>query len=93
MQVLKFGGSSVADATRISAVLDIIVREISRDRMILVCSAVRGCTDRLIELDRCCDPALRKAVTAEIRDRHAAIINRLFTGQERASESCSLPGS
>ena len=90
MQVLKFGGSSVADATRISAVLDIIVREISRDRMILVCSAVRGCTDRLIELDRCCDPALRKAVTAEIRDRHAAIINRLFTGQERAQALAEL---
>ena len=90
MQVLKFGGSSVADATRISAVLDIIVREISRDRMILGCSAVRCCTDRLIELDRCCDPALRKAVTAEIRDRHAAIINRLFTGQERAQALAEL---
>ena len=39
MQVLKFGGSSVADATRISTVMDIVEAALARDRVILVCSA------------------------------------------------------
>ena len=47
MQVLKFGGSSVASPQRI---IDIVRTSIERDRTILVCSAVSGCTDALIRL-------------------------------------------
>ena len=50
MQVLKFGGSSVADATRISAVMDIVEAALARDRVILVCSAISGCTDALLAI-------------------------------------------
>lgn len=92
MQVLKFGGSSVADATRISAVLDIVEKEILRDRMILVCSAIRGCTDRLVEMGRCADPGERFGIAEEIVDRHRAIAARLFTGDERRQAMEELDG-
>ena len=73
MHVLKFGGSSVADATNISKVLDIVCDVAKRDRVILVCSAIKGCTDTLIN----------EGVTPELVGRHEAIIRRLFTGKER----------
>lgn len=73
MHVLKFGGSSVADATNISKVLDIVCDIAKRDRVILVCSAIKGCTDTL----------LNEGVTPELTSRHEKIIRRLFTGRER----------
>lgn len=73
MQVLKFGGSSVADATNISKVLDIVTNMAGRDRVILVCSAIKGCTDTLIN----------EGPTQALLDRHENIIKRLFTGKER----------
>ena len=45
MQVLKFGGSSVANAENMSKVVDIVTKAVDRDRTILVTSAISGCTD------------------------------------------------
>ena len=59
MQVLKFGGSSVADATRMSRVLDIVLAAAEKDRVILVSSAVSGCTDALIAIGNETDPAAK----------------------------------
>ena len=73
MHVMKFGGSSVADATNISKVLDIVGDVARRDKVILVCSAIKGCTDTL----------LNSGVTPELVGRHENIIRRLFTGKER----------
>lgn len=78
MIVLKFGGSSVASATNISHVLDIVEEAASRDRVVLVCSAIAGCTDALIGGD--------EEELEQIRLRHEAIVQRLFTGAE--SEQC-----
>ena len=55
IQVLKFGGSSVANATRISGVLDIVSGALLKGRVVLVCSAVSGATDALIEIGKCDD--------------------------------------
>ena len=41
MQVLKFGGSSVANAANMSKVVDIVTKAVDRDRTILVSSAIR----------------------------------------------------
>ena len=49
MQVLKFGGTSVASPDKI---IDIVLSSLERDRTILVCSAISGCTDELIRLGR-----------------------------------------
>ena len=59
MQVLKVGGSSVADATRMSQVIDIVQAAVARDRTILVSSAISGCTDALIAIGQ--DKAVVKA--------------------------------
>ena len=47
MQVLKFGGTSVAHPDKI---VNIVRAALERDRTILVCSAISGCTDTLIRL-------------------------------------------
>ncbi len=48
MQVLKFGGSSVANATNINKVVDIVLKAITKEPVVLVVSALGGVTDQLI---------------------------------------------
>ena len=61
MKTLKFGGTSVSDATNISRVLDIVAAAAREDRVVVVCSAMSGVTDMLVWLADCCsassDPA------------------------------------
>ncbi|MBR6001230.1 MAG: hypothetical protein IK045_00005, partial [Bacteroidales bacterium] len=75
LKVLKFGGSSVADATAISRVLDIVEASARDGRIILVLSAISGCTDALLSGDG--------KKLEEIHARHLRIIGRLFTGEQR----------
>ncbi|HTR32227.1 MAG TPA: bifunctional aspartate kinase/homoserine dehydrogenase I [Puia sp.] len=49
MQVLKFGGSSVANADNISKVIHLVRHALTKDRTILVVSALGGITDMLIQ--------------------------------------------
>ena len=80
MIVLKFGGSSVANATAMSRVLDIVEQAAAKDRVILVSSAISGCTDALIQIGAQEDP---EQLIDALEHRHLAIISRLFTGRER----------
>ncbi|MBK9163176.1 MAG: bifunctional aspartate kinase/homoserine dehydrogenase I [Acidobacteria bacterium] len=52
MKVLKFGGSSVAGAERISNVATLVKAASETDRIAVVLSALQGTTDRLIEAGR-----------------------------------------
>ena len=83
--VLKFGGSSVADATNMSRVLDIVGGALDGGRVVLVSSAISGCTDGLLA---CADGDLERE--AELMDRHLAIVRRLFTGAEQAEASAEV---
>ena len=81
-KVLKFGGSSVADATATSRVLDIIASQARGGSLIVIGSAIGGCTDALL--------AAAEGDTAglpTLLDRHLEIIRRLFTGEQRAAAS------
>src|SRR5215467_3737566 len=49
MQVLKFGGTSVANADNINKVADIVKHAISKEKTIVVVSALGGVTDALLE--------------------------------------------
>ncbi|HVG14011.1 MAG TPA: hypothetical protein VM935_03585, partial [Chitinophagaceae bacterium] len=49
MQVLKFGGTSVANADNINKVVDIVKNALSKDRTIVVVSALGGITDLLLQ--------------------------------------------
>ena len=84
-KVLKFGGSSVADATATSRVLDIIEAQARGGSLIVIGSAIGGCTDALLAAadgDTSGLPALL--------DRHLEIIRRLFTGEQRAAASAEI---
>ena len=52
MKVLKFGGSSVANAENIEKVVDIVKRSAAADACVVVLSAMQGTTDGLIDLGR-----------------------------------------
>ena len=73
--VLKFGGSSVASATNISRVLDIVEKEAAKGRVILVSSAISGCTDALLSGE--------EEQFRDMERRHRDIVKRLFTGADR----------
>ncbi len=79
-RVLKFGGSSVASATNISRVLDLVGKEAQKGCVVLVSSAISGCTDALLQMaDGHPEPL------EGLLQRHRDIITRLFTGTERRS--------
>jgi aspartokinase/homoserine dehydrogenase 1 len=48
MQVLKFGGTSVANAENITKVVEIVKKAIKKDKTVLVVSALGGVTDLLL---------------------------------------------
>ena len=75
VSVLKFGGSSVASATNMSRVLDIVEKEAAKGKVVLVSSAISGCTDALLKGD--------EKSLADMEKRHRDIVTRLFTGTER----------
>ena len=49
MQVLKFGGSSVANAGNINKSVQVIQQAIKKDKTIVVVSAFGGITDNLLQ--------------------------------------------
>lgn len=83
-RVLKFGGSSVASATNVSRVLDIVEHEAQKGCVILVSSAISGCTDALLG-------GLEEQLQ-EMEDRHADMVRRLFTGADREALQRKLDG-
>ena len=91
MQVLKFGGSSVADATNMLKVVDIVINAVDRDRTIVVSSAVSGCTDTLIEIGRRAserDESYKELIDG-LQKRHHDIIMEVLP-VEKQSESLEV---
>ena len=80
MQVLKFGGTSVANAANMAKVVDIVSKAVDRDRTIMVCSAISGFTDALIKIGNMA--ASRDgdyvAIIDEYQKKHHAIIKELL---------------
>ncbi len=92
MQVLKFGGSSVADAAIMSQVVDIVTKAVDRDRTILVISAIKGCTDTLIRIGNLAsqrDESYKDLIN-ELQQKHHEIISSLLPRekQEESTEVC-----
>jgi len=83
MQVLKFGGSSLADACSIQQVAR-IVRDHSRDEeIVVVCSACAGITNRLVritELVRAGRAVQALNETWRIRSQHRALLAQISLG-------------
>ena len=80
MQVLKFGGSSVANAGAMLQVINIVKKALETDRTILVSSAISGCTDELIAIGRLAgarDKSFEERLQA-LRERHYEIVRELL---------------
>ena len=92
MQVLKFGGSSVANADNMSKVVDIVTKAVDRDRTILVASAISGCTDTLIKIGHLASQRddSYKALIDELQIKHHEIIRNFLPleKQDESKEAC-----
>lgn len=79
MHVLKFGGSSVADAGRIAHVADLVARARRQGPVAVVVSAVGGVTDRLVGAAgaAAAGDGSWRATAAELRGRHLEALHAL----------------
>ncbi len=97
MQVLKFGGTSVANADNILKVIDIIRLAAEKDQTIVVVSALGGTTNLLIEAGRLAavHDVLYKEKLQEFGDRHQLVVLKLIPIDQqigmlkRVKEKCS----
>ncbi len=89
MQVLKFGGSSVANAGNMAKVIDIVTKAVDRDRTILVSSAISGCTDTLIRIGTLAserDESYKPLIDG-LQEQHHDIINELLPIEKQAEST------
>ena len=94
MQVLKFGGTSVASAAAMEQVVSIVENALDEDRAIVVSSAISGCTDKLIEIGHLAaqqrNEYLQEMKT--LQDRHAGIISQLLPEGYRKKTQDAVDG-
>lgn len=85
MQVLKFGGTSVADAANIERVIKIVKEALQRDRTIVVCSAISKCTDSLIEAGSLAAQSKKEYLQKieDISKRHHLLVDELISSNKR----------
>ena len=84
MQVLKFGGSSVANAENITRVIKIVRQALTKDKTVVVSSAISGCTDALIAIGKAAlaqDSGYRAQIE-DLQKRHISLIEELIPRQE-----------
>ncbi len=87
MQVLKFGGSSVASAENINKVIDIVLQKIKEEKTVLVVSALGGVTDLLLNSAAAAASADEHYVTLlqDIEDRHLQATKQLINVNNQSS--------
>jgi aspartokinase/homoserine dehydrogenase 1 len=80
MKVLKFGGTSVAHSQNILLVENIIKKESSKDRVIVIVSALQGVTDQLI---KAAEYASAKdetyvRIVQDLEEKHISLVKELI---------------
>jgi bifunctional aspartokinase / homoserine dehydrogenase 1 len=80
MQVLKFGGSSVASAANIQIVINILKERSLNKRTVVVVSALSGITDTLLKAAQCAvdNDDTYRTVLQELEQRHLAVVKELL---------------
>jgi bifunctional aspartokinase / homoserine dehydrogenase 1 len=83
MKVLKFGGSSVANAQSIKRVIEIIRRAVEGQKISVIFSALQGTTDDLIAAGRSAERGDDGYldILAGIKQKHLGLIAELFEGE------------
>ncbi len=85
---MKFGGTSVGDASCIARVVEIIRSAVQDDDVVVVVSAMGGVTNKLIEAATLSEAGNRKAVEMifdELRKQHEAVANSLISSADERS--------
>ena len=87
MQVLKFGGSSVANATNINKVVAIVNSAIEKDATVLVVSALGGVTDTLLKIGHLASLSddSYKFLLKEMENRHLDAVRELLPIQQQSA--------
>ncbi len=87
MQVLKFGGTSVANAVNITKVMDIVQKNLDRGPSFVVVSALGGTTDMLIQCGNLAAQGNEnyKDVIQQIETRHLDAVKELIAVQQQSS--------
>lgn len=86
MKVLKFGGTSVANAENIKLVLDIIINKSKEDRLVVVVSALSKVTDllQLASIKAASNDESFKDIVAEIEKKHLDTLKELIPVSEQS---------
>jgi len=87
MQVLKFGGTSVANAENINKVIAITAQAVKKDKTILVVSALGGVTDTLISSATTAAEGNEKYkdVLMQVEQRHLELVKGLIPVTQQSS--------
>ena len=87
MQVLKFGGSSVANAANIQKVIAIVQKAVQKEPVILVVSALGGVTDSLLQVGHLAATADEsyKSLLRELETRHLDTVRDLLPIQQQSA--------
>lgn len=87
MQVLKFGGSSVANAANMNRVAEIVTKAVKKEPTILVVSALGGITDQLLHTGELASKAADsyKQVLKEMEARHLDTVRELLPIQQQSA--------
>ena len=83
IKVMKFGGSSVEDAEKIKHVCSIVIEESKKSKVAVVCSAMKGITDLLLNSAKIAskgDVSYKKSVEI-LFSRQEKAVNELMTGK------------
>ena len=80
MQVLKFGGSSVANAQNMNKVIAIVKEAVKKDKTAVVSSAISGATDGLIKIAKAAQAQDEAYLTyiSDLELRHFQLIDELL---------------
>ncbi|HEY1872321.1 MAG TPA: aspartate kinase, partial [Chitinophagaceae bacterium] len=87
MQVLKFGGTSVANAENIEKIIAIVKEKLTNDSLIVVVSALGGTTDVLLDCGKLAAAGNEtyKEKLQQIEQRHITAAKELIPVQQQSS--------
>lgn len=87
MQVLKFGGSSVANAANIQKVIAIVQKAVQKEPTVLVVSALGGVTDSLLQVGHLASitDESYKTVLCDLEKRHLETVRELLPIQQQSA--------
>lgn len=84
MQILKFGGSSVANANNINRVVEIIKNNKADTKIVVVVSALGGVTEMLLKTAVLAETndELYKTILKDIEDKHLLAVKEMIPMQQ-----------